>query len=77
MIFRHMRYTNSAKARTILDNWDTYLPKFKKVMPVDYRRALIEMARQQAADTTGFNELEIGLRAPKVKKPKGKAKAAE
>ena len=50
LIFRHMRYTNSAKAKLILDNWDTYLPKFKKVMPVDYKKALAEMARQQAAD---------------------------
>ena len=78
LIFRHMRYTNSAKAKLILDNWESYLPKFKKVMPVDYKRALTEMARQQAADTTGFNELEIGLRAPKVKKDKkAKSKAAE
>jgi glutamate synthase (NADPH) large chain len=78
LIFRHMRYTNSAKAKTILDNWDTYLPMFKKVMPIDYRRALIEMARQQDADKSGFNELEIGLRAPKEKKAKkGKSKAAE
>jgi glutamate synthase (NADPH/NADH) large chain len=30
-------------AQRILDDWDTYLLKFVKVMPVDYRRALTEM----------------------------------
>jgi len=49
LIEKHIHYTNSARARTILDRWDEYLPKFVKVMPVDYRRALEEMklARQQ------------------------------
>jgi glutamate synthase (NADPH/NADH) large chain len=27
----------------ILDNWEQYRPKFVKVMPVEYRRALEEM----------------------------------
>jgi len=47
---------------TNIDNWADYLPKFVKVMPVEYRRALEEMARQQAADKTGLGEIEIGLR---------------
>ncbi len=40
----HLRYTRSAKAKLILDNWDEYRPKFVKIMPVEYRRALREMA---------------------------------
>ncbi|MGV1014289.1 MAG: glutamate synthase large subunit, partial [Methyloceanibacter sp.] len=63
LIENHLHYTGSARARAILDDWETYLPKFVKVMPVEYRRALEEMARQQAADTTGLGEIEIGLRA--------------
>ena len=31
----------------ILDNWATYRPKFVKVMPVEYRRALREMEEQR------------------------------
>ena len=31
----------------ILDDWATYRPKFRKVMPVEYRRALIEMERMR------------------------------
>ena len=43
LIEQHMHLTDSSRAREILENWDTYLPKFVKVMPVDYRRALQEM----------------------------------
>ena len=47
LIEKHVRYTNSARARRILENWDSCLPKFVKVMPVDYRRALREMKLAQ------------------------------
>ncbi len=46
-IEKHLRYTGSARARPILENWSTYLPKFVKVMPTEYRRALLEIAAQQ------------------------------
>jgi glutamate synthase (NADPH) large chain len=63
LIENHLHYTGSERARSILANWSEYLPKFVKVMPVEYRRALEEMARQQVLDNTGFGEIEIGLRA--------------
>jgi glutamate synthase (NADPH/NADH) large chain len=66
LIARHAHYTNSARAHAILENWAAYLPKFKKVMPVEYREALMEMAKQQAADPTGLEVIEIGLRADKA-----------
>jgi len=47
-IEKHLRYTGSARAKHILDNWAHYLPKFVKVMPTEYRRALQEIAAQQA-----------------------------
>jgi len=43
LISNHAHYTGSARARTILDNWEQYRPKFVKVMPVEYRRAMLEM----------------------------------
>ena len=46
-IEKHLRYTGSARAKQILDNWAMYLPKFVKVMPTEYRRALLEIAAQQ------------------------------
>jgi glutamate synthase (NADPH/NADH) large chain len=63
LIENHLHYTGSTRARAILENWTAYLPKFVKVMPVEYRRALEEMARQQVLDKTGLGEIEIGLRA--------------
>jgi glutamate synthase (NADPH) large chain len=48
LIVNHARYTNSARAKQILDNWEHYQPQFRKVMPVEYKRALAEkMAREQ------------------------------
>ncbi len=47
-IEKHLRYTGSARAKQILDNWSVFLPKFIKVMPTEYRRALQEMAATQA-----------------------------
>ena len=43
LLENHARYTNSAKAKTILANWYNWLPKFVKVMPSEYRRALKEL----------------------------------
>ncbi len=43
LIANHMRNTGSRRAREILDRWNEYLPKFRKVMPVEYRRALAEL----------------------------------
>jgi glutamate synthase (NADPH/NADH) large chain len=45
LIVRHAHYTNSARAQAILKDFAAYLPKFKKVMPVEYRRALTELAK--------------------------------
>jgi glutamate synthase (NADPH/NADH) large chain len=40
---KHVEYTESPVAQKILDNWNETLPKFVKVMPVEYKRALEEM----------------------------------
>jgi glutamate synthase (NADPH/NADH) large chain len=47
LIQRHLLYTGSDRARRILENWAQYLPRFVKVMPVEYRRALAEMAQEK------------------------------
>ena len=43
LIENHFRYTNSPKAKNILDNFNNYLPKFIKVMPTEYKKVLIKM----------------------------------
>jgi glutamate synthase (NADPH/NADH) large chain/glutamate synthase (ferredoxin) len=49
MITSHFLYTGSRKAKQVLDAWDTTLPKFVKVMPIDYKRVLEERKRKAAA----------------------------
>lgn len=46
LIENHARYTNSSRARHILDNFDSYIGKFIKVMPTEFRRALTELNTQ-------------------------------
>jgi glutamate synthase (NADPH) large chain len=50
LIERYLRHTNSQRARTILDDFENYLPKFIKIMPVDYKRALLEMRAEEEAE---------------------------
>ena len=47
LIANHMHATGSTRARAILEHWADYRPKFVKVMPVEYRRALVEMERMR------------------------------
>jgi glutamate synthase (NADPH/NADH) large chain len=50
LVERHLLYTGSARARELLDDWDNALACFVKVMPLDFRRALLELrAERQAA----------------------------
>jgi glutamate synthase (NADPH) large chain len=44
----HHRWTGSLRAREILDNWAEQRGKFVKVMPLEYKRALGEMAAKAA-----------------------------
>ena len=53
LITRHARFTGSARAAEILADWKKYCPMFRKVMPLEYRRALAEMEKartMQAAE---------------------------
>ena len=40
MLKEHVAYTNSEKGKEILKNFGDYLPKFKKIMPNDYKKML-------------------------------------
>jgi glutamate synthase (NADPH/NADH) large chain len=56
LIENHVRYTGSRRAKQIIENWNDYLPRFVKVMPVDYRRALQQMqARSRATESNGIS----------------------
>ena len=48
LVERHLLHTGSARARELLDDWDNAVKSFVKVMPKDYKRALLQ-ARERAA----------------------------
>ncbi|MGH6778436.1 MAG: glutamate synthase-related protein, partial [Bradyrhizobium sp.] len=50
LITRHARATGSKRAAMILANWKQWVPKFRKVMPVEYRRALKELKANADAE---------------------------
>ena len=47
LIENHSVYTDSDVAKRILKNWDKELKAFKKVMPTDYKRVLLEQDRKE------------------------------
>ncbi len=44
MITKHIQATNSEKAKRILADFEQYLPKFKKIIPRDYKTIVEEIA---------------------------------
>ncbi|MEA2362144.1 MAG: glutamate synthase large chain [Thermoleophilaceae bacterium] len=48
-IEEHQQRTGSPMAERILDCWDAELARFVKVMPHDYKRALLELTREEVA----------------------------
>ena len=47
LITNHYNYTQSALAQRILENWDSYITKFVKVLPEEYRQALIRLEEEE------------------------------
>jgi glutamate synthase (NADPH/NADH) large chain len=52
LVERHADLTGSARARALLGDWDNALRQFVKIMPTDYRRALLDLEAEQMAPTT-------------------------
>ena len=51
MIEKHLQYTGSSVARQILANWEEEIHRFRKVMPIDYKRVLTEMDEENSRTT--------------------------
>jgi len=50
LIEAHVRYTGSDRGEDVLARWSELRDAFVKVMPVDYRRALKELAERAAEE---------------------------
>lgn len=60
-IERHVAYTDSARGKEILNNWDAMLPKFIKVLPSDYERVLNALTRAQERGLQGDDAIQAAF----------------
>ena len=60
MLQDHMAVTGSEKARQVLDDFDTYLPRFKKIIPGEYKK-LMQLSAQ--FEEQGMNREEAQIEA--------------
>ena len=55
LIHKHYQYTNSQRAKYLLDNWNENISKFVKVMPTEFKKALKRLETEEQL----FEELTI------------------
>lgn len=53
MLRAHQEYTGSTVAKDLLENWESSVTQFVKVMPTDYKRVLLERAASQQEEVVG------------------------
>ncbi len=63
MIERHFKYTGSDPAEWVLENWDSAIDLFVKVMPRDYK-AVLQKAK---AGKNGAAKVEVVAKSQPVK----------
>jgi glutamate synthase (ferredoxin) len=63
LLSRHVEYTASPRAQALLDEWDTTVSRFIRVVPNDYRRVIEAQSRmrekglsQDEAEMAAFDE---------------------
>jgi len=61
----HIHYTGSTLAQTILDQWYKFMPRFVKVMPLDYKRVLAQI-QEQEQEARSDQMMADYIMAPKV-----------
>ena len=60
LLEKHVQYTGSVKAKTVLDSFEEYLPKFKKIIPADFKKMQQLTAKYQE---TGMSQSEAQIEA--------------
>ncbi len=61
MVERHFHYTQSARARQVLEIWEKMVPHFVKIMPKDYKRMLACIDRAKSQGLTGDEAVMAGF----------------
>ncbi|MBI5905792.1 MAG: glutamate synthase subunit alpha, partial [Deltaproteobacteria bacterium] len=58
LIESHYRFTGSQRAAQILENWESRLPLFVKIMPIEYRKSLERMRLEEDLNTESVSATE-------------------
>ncbi len=53
LVRRHCRWTGSLQAKVVLDRWREMSGRFVKVMPIDYRKALLRLREREQVKSEG------------------------
>jgi glutamate synthase domain-containing protein 3 len=61
MIERHLKFTGSARAKHVLDNWDDMVPKFARIMPKDFKRAVASLKRAHDQGLSGEEAIMVAF----------------
>ncbi|MEZ5563217.1 MAG: glutamate synthase large subunit [Gammaproteobacteria bacterium] len=61
LIERHLRWTDSERAREVLDDWETKVKRFVKVIPKDYKRMLACILRAHEQGLTGDEAIMVAF----------------
>ncbi len=61
LISRHFKYTNSKKAKMILDDFNRFLPMFIKVIPYDYKKVLQEQELEELKKKIANVEIDVEI----------------
>jgi glutamate synthase (ferredoxin) len=61
MVERHAQYTKSHRARQVLEQWDTLVPHFVRIMPRDYQRMLACIARAHEQGLSGEEAIMVAF----------------
>ena len=60
LVEQHVQYTGSTRGQAVLNDWDQASKKFIKVMPIDYKRALEELRREEEQMAEPLEEVSHG-----------------
>jgi glutamate synthase (NADPH) large chain len=61
LIGKHLLYTKSQVAERILVNWEEYMPKFVKVLPLEYKKVINEMKLRELNSKIKQAEYDVSL----------------
>ncbi|RYD06717.1 hypothetical protein N752_03315 [Desulforamulus aquiferis] len=68
LIEQHLRYTQSQVAQQVLDNWDSLISKFVRVIPKDYKRVMEAIEQAHKAGLSGEEAIMAAFEENKMDK---------